>query len=375
MLRSIDNVWHLMLKEFASLRGDAVMLALIAYSFTMAIVTVANGVKLEVSNAAVAVIDLDRSPAVDRILDALAPPYFRKPVRIDPKAADLAMDRGRVTFLLSFPPGFEEDLLAGRRPEIGLSVDATAMSQAGNGVAYLQEIIATETGRLLDAAGVETRLPITPVIRQAFNPNLDGVRFNAVMQLVNSVTILSIILVGAAVIREREHGTIEHLLVMPVRPTEIALGKILANGAVVLVAVLFAIEVVIRRGLGVPIAGSVPLFLAGTAVYLFATTSLGILIATVAQSMPQLGLMAIPVFVTMQLLSGAMTPLESMPPILQFAMHGSPSVYFVQFSQAILYRGAGFDVVWVPLAVMAGIGAVFLVAAVARFRRMLEKAA
>lgn len=375
MLRAIDNVWHLMLKEFASLRGDAVMLALIAYSFTMAIVTVANGVKLEVSNAAVAVIDLDRSPAVDRILDALAPPYFRKPVRIDPGAADLAMDRGRVTFLLSFPPGFEADLLAGRRPEIGLAVDATAMSQAGNGVAYLQEIIGTETARLLHATGPDGALPITPVIRQAFNANLDGVRFNAVMQLVNSVTILSIILVGAAVIREREHGTIEHLLVMPVRPTEIALGKIFANGAVVLVAVLFAIEVVIRRGLGVPIAGSVPLFLAGTAVYLFATTSLGILIATVAHSMPQLGLMAIPVFITMQLLSGAMTPLESMPELLQVAMHGSPSVYFVQFSQAILYRGAGFDVVWVPLVVMAGIGAVFLVAAVARFRRMLEKAA
>ncbi|MBT9290487.1 ABC transporter permease [Prosthecodimorpha staleyi] len=373
MLRAIDNIWHLVLKEFASLAGDRVMLVLIFYAFSMAIVTVANGVKLEVSNASVAVIDLDRSPAVDRIVDAVRPPYFRAPVRVDAAGAEQGMDRGRYTFLLSFPPGFEADLLAGRKPEIGLTVDATAMTQAGNGVAYLREIVSTETARYLSAKGVEAGLPVGAVIRQAFNPNLDGVRYNAVMQLVNSITILSIILVGAAVIREREHGTIEHLLVMPVRPTEIALGKIIANGLVVLIAVFFAIEVVLRGVLDVPIAGSVPLFLAGTAVYLFATTALGIVLATLANSMPQLGLMAIPVFITMQLLSGAMTPLESMPKVLQEAMHVSPSVYFVQFSQAILYRGAGFEVVWFPLAMMAGIGAALLAFAVSRFRRMLEK--
>jgi ABC-2 type transport system permease protein len=373
MLRAIDNIWHLVLKEFASLAGDRVMLVLIFYAFSMAIVTVANGVKLEVSNASVAVVDLDRSRAVDRIVDAVRPPYFRTPVRVDPADAAAGMDRGRYTFLISFPPGFEADLLAGRKPEIGLTVDATAMTQAGNGVAYLREIVSTETARYLSAKGVEAGLPVGVVIRQAFNPNLDGVRYNAVMQLVNSITILSIILVGAAVIREREHGTIEHLLVMPVRPTEIALGKIIANGLVVLLAVFFAIEVVLRGVLGVPIAGSVPLFLAGTAIYLFATTALGIVLATLANSMPQLGLMAIPVFITMQLLSGAMTPLESMPKVLQEAMHVSPSVYFVQFSQAILYRGAGLDVVWFDLAVMAGIGAVLLAFAVSRFRRMLEK--
>ncbi|TPQ48326.1 ABC transporter permease [Prosthecomicrobium hirschii] len=373
MLRAIDNIWHLVLKEFASLAGDRVMLVLIFYAFSMAIVTVANGVKLEVSNASVAVVDLDHSRAVDRIVDAVRPPYFRAPVRVDPAVAAEGMDRGRYTFLISFPPAFEADLLAGRKPEIGLTVDATAMTQAGNGVAYLREIVATETARYLSAQGIEAGLPVAVVIRQAFNPNLDGVRYNAVMQMVNSITILSIILVGAAVIREREHGTIEHLLVMPVRPTEIALGKIIANGLVVLLAVFFAIEVVLRGVLAVPIAGSVPLFLAGTAVYLFATTALGIVLATLANSMPQLGLMAIPVFVTMQLLSGAMTPLESMPKALQDAMHVSPSVYFVQFSQAILYRGAGFEVVWFPLAMMAGIGAVLLAFAVSRFRRMLEK--
>ena len=126
-------------------------------------------------------------------------------------------------------------------------------------------------------------------------------------------------------------------------------------------------ELVVRGWLGVPIGGSRLLFAAGTVVYLFSTTSLGILIATLARSMPQFGLMAIPVFTTMLLLSGNMTPLESMPDALRWAMHASPSVYYVQFSQGLLYRSAGLDIVWQPLAIMAVLGVFFLALAVRRF--------
>ena len=373
-MRRVLNVFRLSVKELWSLRADPVMMVLIVYAFTAAVVTVAKGVKLEVSNAAVAMVDLDHSVLSGRLADALTAPYFRRPVQVSRAEADRGMDHGAYSFAIEIPPDFEADVLRGRRPEIGVTVDATAMAQAGNGVAYIQQIVTQEVATYLLAQGVDARLPIATTMRMYFNPNLDGTRFNAVMQVINSITILSIILVGAAVVREREHGTIEHLLVMPVSAAEIALSKVLANSLVILVVVTFSVEIVVKKLLGVPVAGSMPLFLTGTAIYLFSTTSLGILLATVANSMPQLGLLAIPVFVTMQLLSGGITPLESMPDALQKAMHVSPSVYFVQFAQAILYRGAGLSVVWPQLLTMAGIGAVFLVWAITRFRAMLAKA-
>ncbi|PVE24063.1 ABC transporter permease [Microvirga sp. KLBC 81] len=373
-MRFLKDVFFLGLKEFSSLRYDYVMLGLVVYALSIAVVTVARGVKLEVSNAAIAIVDQDRTQLSQRLADAIPRQYFKPPIMVEADAIDHAIDAGRYTFVVEFPPHFEADVLAGRSPGIAVRADATAIAQAGNGIAYLQDILLTETARYLDQAGVNSVLPIQGVVRFAFNPNLNGVRFNGVMQVINSVTILSILLVGAAIMREREHGTMEHLLVMPVTPAAIALGKIWANGLVILIAVFLSVQLVLRMVLDIPIAGSIALFLAGTVLYLFATTSLGILLATIANSMPQFALLAIPVFVTMMLLSGTMTPLESIPQALQAAMHVSPSIYFVRFAQAILYRGAGFPIVWEDMAIMAGLGVVFLVVAIARFRSMLAKA-
>ncbi|MBL8670580.1 MAG: ABC transporter permease, partial [Alphaproteobacteria bacterium] len=193
--------------------------------------------------------------------------------------------------------------------------------------------------------------------------------------VLENVTILSILIVGAAVIREREHGTIEHLLVMPLGAAEIALAKIWANGLVVRAAAGLSLALVVRTLLGVPIAGSILLFLACTALYLFATSSLGILLATVASSMPQFSLLAIPVILVMNMLSGATSPIESMPPVLQVLIQASPSVHFIKLSHAVLYRGAGIDVIWPQAIVLAGLGAGFLAAALLRFRRMLARQA
>jgi len=373
MTRWIRNVFRLGLKEIASLLRDTVMVVLIVYAFTAAIYITTIGVKTEVSSASVAVVDADQSTLSRRIKDGLQPPYFRTPLDIDRSEADHLMDSGRYTFILDIPPRFEADLLAGRQPSLQVNVDATAMTQAGVGTAYIQEIVARETAGFLKQRGIGHLLPIGAVVRALFNQNLEARRFNASMQIINNITILTIILVGAAVIREREHGTIEHLLVMPVGPSEIAAAKIWANGSVILVAAGFSLNVVVQGLLDIPIAGSVELFLAGTAVYLFAVASLGILLATIANSMPQFGLLSIPVFVIMMLLSGSFTPFESMPALLQDVMYAAPSTHFVKFAQSILYRGAGIDVVWPDLAIMAALGAGFLGAALSRFRTMLAR--
>lgn len=366
------NVYWLGLKELASLAGDTVMVVLIVYAFTGAVYSVAKGVQMDVRNAGIAVVDGDRSILSARIRDGLQAPYFKTPVVIDRSEMDPAMDRGAYTFVIDIPPKFESDLLAGRHPELQVNVDATAMTQAATGLGYIQEIVAKEVAGYLGGAGARYAEAVNPTVRVFFNPNLEGVWFTSVMQVIQAVTILSIILVGAAVIREREHGTIEHLLVMPVRPSEIVFAKIWANGLVILLAATASLYLVVGFTLGVPIPGSIALFAGGTAIYLFAVTSLGILLATVARSMPQFGLLGIPVFVTMNLLSGTTTPIESMPTWLQWIMQVSPSTHFVKFAQAILYRGAGLDVVWPQLSIMAIIGAAFVALALARFRAMLE---
>jgi ABC-2 type transport system permease protein len=245
------------------------------------------------------------------------------------------------------------------------------MTIAGAGARYVQSIVAAETAGFLGRADEAAPAPVTLTIRAKFNPNLDSAWFMAVMQLINNVTILAIVLGGAAVIREREHGTIEHLMVMPVTASEIVLAKIWANGLVIVAAAMLSLWLVVGGALGVPIAGSSALFAVGTAVYLFAVVSLGVLLSTVATTMPQFGLLAIPVFMVMNLLSGGVTPLEGMPPALQQAVQVMPSTHYVALAQAVLYRGAGAEAVWPRLAAMAGLGAAFFALALARFRAAL----
>ncbi|MCL6609704.1 MAG: ABC transporter permease, partial [Geminicoccaceae bacterium] len=207
--------------------------------------------------------------------------------------------------------------------------------------------------------------------RAHFNPNLEAGRFLAVTQLVNNLTILAIVLAGAAVIREREHGTLEHLLTLPLGPFEVVAAKVWANGLLVLAAALFSLQAVVRGVLGVPIAGSLPLFALGAGIYLLAVTALGVMLSTVATTMPRFGLLSIPVFVILNLLSGGFTPLESMPRWLQLLMQLSPTTHLVAFAQGVLFRGAGLEILWPRLLAMAAIGSAFAGFALLRFRRTI----
>jgi ABC-2 type transport system permease protein len=368
MVRSLDNILRLGMKELFSLRNDAVMVFLILYTFTVAIYTVANGVKTEVSNASVGVVDEDQSNLSRTFAAALLKPYFKAPQAISPAEIDDALDSGRHSFVIDIPPGFEADILAGRAPTLQISVDATAMTLAGNGTGYIQSIIAAELGRFLKQTPESQESPVRLEIRSRFNPNLESSWFTAIMQIINNVTMLSMILAGAAVIREREHGTIEHLLVMPVTPIEIMLAKVWANGAVILAAVLVSLTVVVQGLLGVVVTGSHALFALGTALFLFSMTSLGITLATIARSMPQFGLLAIPFFVVMNMLSGGVTPLEAMPAPLRMLMLTAPSTHYTAFAQAVLMRGAGLGIVWPQLLAIAAIGTALFSYALLRFR-------
>jgi ABC-2 type transport system permease protein len=367
-MRRLDTIFRLGIKELRSLRADLALVFLILYTFTVAVYTVATGQKFEVENAAVAVVDDDRSELSRDIRHALLPPYFKPAVQIGADEVDRALDTGRFMFVIEIPPKFESDVLAARRPSVLLNIDATAMSQAGNGAVYIQNIVAQQVLAYTQRRESGSATPVDLVVRARFNPNLQSSWFTSVMQVINNVTMLSVILAGAALIREREHGTIEHLLVMPVTPTEIMLAKIWSNGLVIVVASVLSLAIVVQKLLGVPIAGSLALFTVGAVLYQVSVTSLGLLIATFTGSMPQFSLLVLPILIIMNLLSGSTTPMESMPAWLQAVMQISPSTHFVAFAQATLYRGAGTATVWPYLAALAVISVGFLAVSLLRFR-------
>ena len=372
MKQRIDNIYRLGIKELFSLRYDLFLVILIIYFFTFGVYEGAQSGGTDIENASIAVVDEDKSTISNRIYDSLLEPYFKPPDLLYVNEIDQAMDKGLYSFVVDIPPDFQEDLLAHRSPEVQINIDATAMSIAGRGAGYIQNIILEEIGKYLknEDQGQAARV----VIRSKFNPNLESIWFQSVMETINNITILAVILTGAAVIREREHGTLEHLLAMPLRPFDIMLAKIWANGLVIVAAVIFAMYVVVQGVLDVFISGSMPLFIAGTIVFLFSVTSLGILLATVARSMPQFGLLAIPVFLVMMLLSGVYTPMDSMPAVLRYIMYFSPSTHFVSCAQAVLFRDAGIDLVWRDFLMLFLTGSIFFIAALRRFRKSITVA-
>jgi ABC-2 type transport system permease protein len=373
-MRSLGNIFWLGTKELRSFLHDTVLIVLVIYAFSLAVIMGAQSNSQELHNASIAFVDEDHSELSRRIAHAFLPPLYQTPRFIDQQEIAPMMNAGTYTFVVDIPPNFERDVLGGRNPGLQIDVDATAMVQAGLGSGDAQQIITTEIADFVSHAEGAAISPIDLVVRIAFNPNVTTAWFTSVMGIINSVTMLAIIMAGAAIIREREHGTMDHLLAMPVTPFEIAMSKVWANGLVITVAVGASLYLVVRLILGIPIAGSIPLFMVGVVVYLFFATAIGIFLGTVARSMPQLGLLYMLVYLPMNMLSGGNTPLESMPPWLATLMEASPSTHFVSFAQAILYRGAGFDIVWPQFLVVALVGGLFFGAALWRFRAVAAQA-
>ncbi|HEY0720744.1 MAG TPA: ABC transporter permease [Gammaproteobacteria bacterium] len=382
-MQAAHNIFHLGIKEIRSLLRDPFLLVLIIYAFTLNIYNSASAMPETLHMAPIAVIDDDHSVLSRRITDAFYPPYFKRPTLISPTEMDARMDAGIDTFALHIPSQFERDLVAGHTPALQLNVDATRMSQAFTGSGYTQAIVTGEVNSFVQEQHTQAAPPVELALRARFNPELNKISFGAVMEIISAITMLAVVLTGAALIREREHGTVEHLLVMPVTPFQIMSAKIWAMIVIVLAVSIVSLYVIVRGVLAVPIEGSLLLFFAGAILHLFATTSLGIFLGTIARSMPQFGLLLFIALLPMQILSGAGGLIraqalsgggvhsESMPDTIQIAMQAAPTTHFVNFAQAILFRGAGLDVVWPQLVSLALIGAVLFALSLVRFRKTL----
>jgi ABC-2 type transport system permease protein len=370
-VRSLKNIFWLGLKELRSLMSDVVMVVFVVYAFTLAIYVQATGTSSEVNNASIAFVDEDGSALSKEIMNAFYPPRFKLPEVIGPGAIEPEMDRGTYMFVVVIPNNFEHDLRAGRNPAVQVNIDATAMQQAGIGAGYIKNIINDRVASFLKRTDVSAEGEITLVVRKLFNPNGVSSWFKSVVAIINQITLLTVVLTGAAVIREREHGTLEHLLVMPLTAFEIAMAKVWANGLVILVATAASLFLIVQMALKVPFAGSVVLWFAGVVLYLFFSTALGIFLGTISRSMAQFALLIILVIVVLMLLSGGSTPVESQPKWLQYLTYLLPARHFVSFSQVIIYRGGGLGAVWTQFLMVAAIGLGFFAYSLALFRKSI----
>ena len=365
--QKIQNIYQLGCKELWSLWRDPVMLILIIYTFTVAIYTAATAMTDSLNMAPIAIVDEDHSSLSERISSAFYPPYFI-PQSTELNYMDAGMDAGEFTFAVNIPVNFQEDVLAGNEAAIQVNVDATRMSQAMIGAGYIQQIVQSEVSEYVLHHREVSSMPVELEMRARFNPTLDQKWFGSVMEIINNVAMLSIILTGAALIREREHGTVEHLMVMPVTVFEIMMSKVWSMSLVVLLAAFVGLKLVVQLALKVPIEGNLWLFFFGALLTLFATTSMGIYLATMSKSMPQFGLLMMLILIPMEMLSGGMTPRESMPQFLQYFMLIAPTTHFVELAQAILYRNAGLNIVWPSFIWLVGIAVVFFYVAWKRFK-------
>lgn len=370
-MASFSNIFWLALKELRSVLSDKVLVLFVLYAFTFTIYQQATGTSNEVNNASIAFADEDQSSLSKELINAFYPPRFQYAVRIRPDEIERAMDEGRFMFVVVIPPRFEQDLVAGRQPDIQVNIDATAMQQAGIGAGYIHNIITDRLSNYLRRTDINTSPPVNLIERKMFNPNGVSAWFTSIVAIINQLSLLTVVLTGAAVIREREHGTLEHLLVMPLTPFEIAMAKVLANGLVILVATMLSLFLVVRMVLSVPVQGSVILWLFGVVLYLFFATALGVFLGTISRSMAQFALLIVLVVMVLQLLSGGSTPVESQPGWLQAITYFLPSRHFVSFSQIIIYRGGGMAAVWPNFAMVAIIGMAFFSYSVVLFRKSI----
>lgn len=371
-MRTWANIFWLGTKELRSVLGDTLMLGLIIFSFSFSIYSQATSISETVNNASAAIVDEDRSALSRAIANALYPPYFKTPELISSTEIDEGMDQDRFMFVVVIPPRFEEDVRKGRQPSIQINIDGTAVGQASLGNSYIQNIVNDQVNYFINRSHNSEASPVELVQRRAFNPNGTAMWFSAIVALLNQLSILTIILTGAALLREREHGTIEHLLVMPLTAFQIAVAKVWANGLIILFAFSLSAILVVEGILDVPFAGSKALLIGGTAIYLFAAAAIGIFLGTIAHTMAQFALLMMMTILPMMMLSGGMTPIESQPEIIQPVTWFLPSRHYMELAQAIVFRGAAMDIVWPQFLIVAGLGLIFLLASLALFRRSIS---
>lgn len=366
-------------KELLQLGRDLPLLIFLIYSFTLAVYVSGTGITMQLRNASLLVHDADHSVSSRDLIYRFRPPYFRLDGEVGHAAEGLRLlDHGDAMLLMDIPPRFHERLGRGDPVAVQLQVDTTNAPQGLSAASYATRIVGGfGLDRGLAALGIgpgeAAALPqVVSSHRVWYNPNQDERWFQSISHLMRMITLFAVLLPAAALVREKERGTVEQLLVSPLSPFQIMFSKVLAMTAVILVATAVAVLGVLRPLLGVPMKGDPWLFFALTAVYSFTTAGVGLFAATVTRNQAQVGMLTILVVAPMLLLSGITTPYEAMPPWVQSVMLVSPLRYYIDVTYGVLLKGAGMEILWRPVLAMICLGGATFGFGMWRFRRQFE---
>lgn len=367
-------------KELRQLWRDRPLAAFIIYAFTVDMLIAAGGGTRDLLDVPVLVQDGDRSAASRELVHLLQPPHFRLIGEV-PTADDgiRRLDGGEAMLLVSIPPGFGETLDRGTEvAHAQLLVDTSRAIRGYLAASYASRIAerfgASRSERRLARAGA--RVAVRPGLvnqpRVWYNPGLIPAWFHTISELLTMVTVACIALPAAALVREKERGTIEQLLVSPLTSFQVMSSKVLAMVLVTMAGTAVALLGIARPVFGVPVRGSLLLFMVLTALYAFTNAGLGLVAGTFARNSAQVGMIVMLLVMPIIMLSGTWVTFESMPAPLREVMNFSPLRHFIDIAYGILLRGSGLDVLWRPVLAMTAIGATLFAAGLWRFRRQFE---
>ena len=367
-------------KELLQLLRDPVLLVFVLYAFTADIYNAASGVSFQLNNAALVLSDSDRTAASRELAARFMPPEFRwAGAMTHPEQGQQMLDDGKAMAVLDIPPGFGAALARGDGTAVQMQIDASNSVQGFLAAVDATQIIARygleqSASRLgVDlSSGLSTGPVFSNHTRVWFNPNQNDAWFMGISELLNVVTLFSMLLPAAAMVREKERGTIEQLLVSPLSPLQIMLPKIIAMVAVILGGTALGLFGVLIPVFSIPVAGSLLLFFALTTVYVSTLAGIGIGIATVTRNMAQAGMMVILILAPMMFLSGAWTPPEAMPAVMRWGMYVSPLYYYINASYGILMKGAGITVLWPMFAGIVVLGLLVRSVTMLRFKKQFQ---
>lgn len=366
-------------KELLQLFRDVPIVAFLVYSFTLAIYITGNGIRSQLHDASLLVHDADHSSSSRELMYRFQTPFFRLSGEVlDSREGIRQLDRGAAIALLEIPPRFHEQLVAGEPTAVQLLVDTTNAPNGLSAASYAARIVArfgqeSAFERVGSVGGSSQDLPlIMSDHRVWYNPDQNEAWFECISHLLRQITIFALLLPAAALVREKERGTVEQLLVSPLTPFQIMISKVLGMTVVILCATAVGLFGIMQPVFGVPIKGSIILFFSLTALFVVTTACMGLAAATLARNQGQVGMMTLLVAAPMLMLSGITAPMEAMPTWVRYLMVLSPLRYYIEIANGILLKGAGLNILWDSVLAMATLGAALFGFGMWRFRRQFQ---
>lgn len=375
----VERLRRMLVKEFLQLFRDPKMRRMVFLVPMVQVLVFGYAVSTDVRNVPTAVMDFDRSVSSRELLSGFsASGYFRFVAETrDAEAAQGLLDRGTAGAILRIDHGFEGDLRAGRTATLQVIADGTDSNTARIALDYAGRIAGRFSDRVLLARIVRLRGEVKPparvelVSRAWFNENLESRNFYVPGVIALIVMSITMMLTSMAVVREKEIGTIEQILVSPITPLEFTLGKTLPF------ALVGYADVLIITAIGVfwfdvPIRGSLLLLLAATTFFLMTTLGIGLFISTVSRTQQQAMMSVFFFYFPCVLLSGFLFPIANMPKALQILTYADPLRYFLVILRGVFLKGAGVETLWPEAAALLAMGVATLFFTTRRFRKTLS---